>query len=68
MESGNAFAELTWALHQGNTENGRVGVLTAMKLVKDHLNVDGRLTQATHSEEERISYLMNQLLSIELNL
>ena len=67
MESASAFEELTKVLLRETTENGRVGVLTAMKLIKDHLGVDGHLTQAAYVEEEKISALINQTLSLDWN-
>jgi hypothetical protein len=67
MESGSAFEQLTVFLLEQNSENGRVGVLTAMKLIKDHLHTDGRFTQAAYSEESRITDLEIYLQSLSWN-
>lgn len=68
MDSANAFEELLGILLKQNTENGRNGVLTAMKLIKDHVLLDGQLTQAANSEQKRISDLIcGKLLSHSWN-
>lgn len=64
MESANTFEKLLTVYFQQTSENGRFGVLTAMKLIKDHLSIEGHLTHASGSEEHKISNLIsNQLLS-----
>ncbi|KAK3907989.1 hypothetical protein KUF71_003121 [Frankliniella fusca] len=64
MESADAFEDLSTFYNQQNTENGRFGVLVAMKLIKDHLSVEGYLTHASESEQLKIASLIcNQLLS-----
>ncbi|XP_034237777.1 LOW QUALITY PROTEIN: thyroid adenoma-associated protein homolog [Thrips palmi] len=68
--SASAFEELLEILlKQSSTENGRNGILTAMKLIKEYINLEGQLTQAAISEKEKMSYLIrNKMNNCNWNL
>lgn len=63
VDSANTFEELLDVLLKQNTENGRYGVLTAMKLIKEHISIEGQLTQAINSVKEKMSNLISNKLN-----